>query len=53
MLSHRTLGYRDLVWTEAINQLAHVESELCWCYPIIEVDENGDDMVIHREVIWN
>jgi len=53
MLSHRTLGYRDLVWTEATNQLAHVESELCWCDPIIDVDENGDDMVIHREVIWN
>ncbi len=53
MLSHRTLGYRDLVWTEAINQLAHVESELCWCDPIVEVDENGNDMVIHREVIWN
>jgi hypothetical protein len=24
MLSHRTLGCRDLVWTEVINQLAHV-----------------------------
>ena len=53
MLSHRMLGCRDLVWTEVTNQLAHVESELCWCDPIIEVDENGDDIVIHKEVIWN
>ena len=52
MLSHRTLGCRDLVWTEVINQLVHVESA-CWCDPIIEVDENGDDIVIHREVVWN
>ena len=53
MLSHRTLGCRDSVWTEAIDQLAHVESELCWCDPIIEVDENDNDIVIHKEVIWN
>jgi hypothetical protein len=53
MLSYRTLGCHDLVRTEVINQLAHIESELCWCDPIVEVDENGNDMVIHREVIWN
>jgi len=53
MLSHRTLGCRDLVWTEVINQLVHVESASCWCDPFIEVDENGDDIVIHREVVWN
>jgi len=53
MLSHRTLVCRDLVWTEVINQLVHVESASCWCDPIIEVDENGDDVVIHRQVIWN
>jgi hypothetical protein len=53
MLSHRTLGCRDSVWTEVIDQLAHVESKLCWCDPIIEVDENDNDIVIHKEVIWN
>ena len=53
MLSHRTLGYRDLVWTEAINQLAHVESELCWCDPIVEMDEYGQKVVMHKEVTWH
>ena len=51
MLSHRMLGCSDLDWTRVINQLAYVESELCWCDPIIEVDENNKDIVIHREVI--
>ena len=53
MLSHRTLGYRDLVWTEAINQLAHVESELCWCDPIVEINEYGQKVVMHKEVTWH
>ena len=53
MLSHRTLGCRESISTEVIDQLAHVESELCWCDPINVVDENGNDVVLHREVIWN
>jgi hypothetical protein len=53
MFSNQQLGWRDPIWTEVANQLAHVESELCWCDPIVEVDENGNDIVMHREVIWN
>ena len=33
--------------------LKHLESELCWCDPIIERDENGQEAVLHRQVTWN
>ena len=33
--------------------LKHLDSDLCWCDPIIEVDENGQEAVLHRQVIWN
>lgn len=34
-------------------QLAHIDSELCWCDPIIDFDEMGQQSVIHNEVTWN
>jgi hypothetical protein len=34
-------------------QLAHIDSELCWCDPIIDFDEIGQQSVIHNEVTWN
>lgn len=33
--------------------LNHLDSDLCWCDPIIEVDENGQEVVLHRHVTWN
>ena len=33
--------------------LSHVDSDLCWCDPLFEVDENGNLVVIHREITWN
>jgi hypothetical protein len=33
--------------------LRHIDSDLCWCDPIIEVDEIGERVVLHREVTWN
>jgi hypothetical protein len=33
--------------------LTHVDSDFCWCDPIVEVDENGQESVVHREVRWN
>ena len=26
--------------------LNHLDSDFCWCDPIIEVDENGEDVVL-------
>lgn len=33
--------------------LKHLDSDLCWCDPIIEVDEIGEEVVLHRQVCWN
>jgi hypothetical protein len=33
--------------------LKHWESDFCWCDPIIELDENGQEAVLHRQVTWN
>jgi len=33
--------------------LSHIDSDLCWCEPIVDLDENGEGVVIHREVTWN
>jgi hypothetical protein len=34
--------------------LNHVDSDLCWCDPIIEVDgTTGEELVVHRQVTWN
>jgi hypothetical protein len=34
-------------------QLAHIESELCWCDPILEFDEVGNESLTHNDVTWN
>lgn len=33
--------------------LNHVDWDFCWCDPIVETDQNGQEVVIHREVTWN
>ena len=33
--------------------LNHLDSDFCWCDPIIELDENGREFVLHRHVTWN
>jgi hypothetical protein len=33
--------------------LIHLDSDFCWCDPVIEVDENGQQVVFHRQVMWN
>jgi hypothetical protein len=33
--------------------LKHLDSDFCWCDPIIELDENGQEAVLHRQVTWN
>jgi hypothetical protein len=53
MSLNQPLVWRNPNWTEVVNQLAHVESELCWCDPIVEMDEYGQKVVIHREVTWH
>ncbi len=33
--------------------LNHVDWAFCWCDPILETDQNGREVVIHKEVTWN
>jgi len=33
--------------------LTHLDSDLCWCHPIVEVDEDGEQLLLHRQVTWN
>jgi hypothetical protein len=33
--------------------LHHLDSDFCWCDPIVERDENGTEAVLHRQVTWN
>jgi hypothetical protein len=35
------------------NPIAHIDSDCCWCDPIVEFTEDGDLRVIHKEVTWN
>lgn len=52
--------FTNRTWTvpsaPAIHQsveLTHVDSNFCWCEPVVEVDERGQEVVVHRQVTWN
>jgi hypothetical protein len=34
-------------------ELAHINSELCWCDPFLDFDEDGNQSLTHNEVTWN
>jgi hypothetical protein len=44
---------RALLPVEMPVGLTHLDSDLCWCDPIVEVDENGDHVLLHRQITWN
>lgn len=33
--------------------LSHVDSGSCWCDPIVQDDDDGQEIVLHRQVTWN
>lgn len=33
--------------------LNHLDSDFCWCDPILEIDDTGKEIVRHRQVTWN
>ncbi len=33
--------------------LKHLESAICWCDPVIELGEHGQEELLHRQVTWN
>ena len=52
MSLNQALAWPNPIETEVASQLAHVKSELCWCDPIVEMDEYGRKVVMHKEVTW-
>jgi hypothetical protein len=50
---NKRFGERNPIEAEVQNHLAHVESLLCWCDPIVELDEYGQPVVLHKEVTWH
>ena len=47
------LNCSALVPVEMPVGLTHLDSDLCWCEPIVEVDEDGRHVLLHRQVTWN
>ena len=53
MISKQQPASRDPSdFSDAI-QLAHINSESCWCDPIVDFDEDGNESLTHKEVTWN
>jgi hypothetical protein len=53
MFLHWSLISPSVLAEEMPVGLQHLDSESCWCDPLIESDENAEKSVIHRQVIWN
>jgi hypothetical protein len=47
------LLHSELVPVEIPVGLIHVDVDFCWCDPILEIDENGQRVLVHRQVSWN
>jgi len=38
---------------EIYEGLKHIRSQLCWCEPVVALDEDGKEILVHQEVTWN
>jgi hypothetical protein len=53
MFVNSTWFYPAVAAVEMPIGLNHVDSGSCWCDPIVEDDDDGQEIVLHRQVIWN
>jgi len=53
MFVNPTWFYPAVIPSEFPIGLEHLDSDLCWCDPLIDVDEDGQEIVLHRQVTWN
>jgi hypothetical protein len=53
IIENRPWFYPAAVPVEMPVDLNHLESDFCWCHPVVEVDENGKEAVVHKQVTWN
>ncbi len=51
--SNRTWFYPAAAPAEMPVGLKHLDSEFCWCDPLIDADGDGGEIVLHRQVTWN
>jgi hypothetical protein len=42
-----------MIMADAPIGIAHINSEFCWCDPIVESDEDGRETIVHHEVTWH
>jgi len=54
LFENRTWFYPAAAPVELPIGLNHLDSDFCWCDPIVEIDdEDGGEIVLHRQVTWN
>ena len=53
MFVNSTWFYPVVVPSERPVGFEHLDSNFGWCDPIVELDDNGQEIVLHRQVTWN
>lgn len=53
MFPNQRFGERNSIEAVVENHLVHIESQLCWCDPIVEIDEYGEEVLVHQDVTWH
>ena len=53
MFPNQRFGEVEATEIECLTHLQHVESEFCWCDPIVETDEYGQRVLVHIAVTWH
>jgi hypothetical protein len=48
-----TWFFPAVVLSELPIGLEHLDSDMCWCDPIIEIDDDAQKIVLHRQMTWN
>ncbi len=53
MFTDRTWYAEATVPLELPIGLKHLDSYDCWCDPIIDVGDDGKEVVLHKQVTWH
>jgi hypothetical protein len=53
MIANRTWNVPAAPATQQPAGLSHIDSDFCWCEPVVETDEGGEKVIVHREITWN
>ncbi len=52
MFVNPTWFYPAIAPVQMPTGLDHLDSDFCWCDPLVEIDEKGQEIVHHRQVTW-